>query len=245
MLRIVAIGLLFSMSTLADQALIDQVDTRQEATLPEGIDEATQQAMGQSNMVMEAFSKSTPTVPGLPQGFSNLAPSPGVDIGELSRQGKALTGLADEETIRYESQILIFISASMPEKAIENYMQSSARIEAALVLRGFIDNSLAETREFLSRLIMRISNETTQVEPTILIDPTLYERFKVDSVPSIVVTESQIKPCLNLGDCPVPVYHKVGGDVALSWALDYIARQVPNDQLKTTLRPLVKEIERL
>lgn len=245
MLRTVAVGLLVSLSVFADQAQIDQINIRQEATLPKGIDAASQQAMEQSNVVLEAFSRSTPTTPALPQGFSDLKASPGVDIGNLSQQGHALTGSIDEESVRYESQILIFISSSMPEKTIENYMMSSARIDAALVLRGFINNSLADTREYLSKLITGISNETTPVEPTILIDPTLYERFAVESVPSIVVTESQIKPCLNLQNCPVPVYHKVGGDVALSWALDYISRQIPNEQLKASLRPLVKEIEQL
>ncbi len=245
MLRIVAIGLLFSISAMADQTLIDQVDTRQAPALPEGIEQATQQAMEQSNVVLEAFSKATPTLPGIPQGFSDLAPSPGIDIGDLSQQGHALTGSIYEQTDRYETQILVFISSSMPDKTIENYLISSARIDAALVLRGFVNNSLADTREYLARLIMRINNETTPIEPTILIDPTLYERFGIESVPTIIVTESQIKPCLNLSDCPVPIYHKVSGDVALSWALDYIARQVPNDQLKTTLRPLAKEIEQL
>jgi len=235
MLRTVVFGLLISMSAFADQA----------ATLPQGIDAASQQAMEQSNVVLEAFSQSTPTLPALPRGYSNPDGLPSIDIGELSRQGHALSGAVDEQTSRYESQILIFISASMPEKAIENYMTSSARIDAALVLRGFINNSLADTRKYLGKLITGISNETTPVEPTILIDPTLYERFEVGSVPSIVVTESQIKPCLNLQNCPVPVYHKVGGDIALSWALDYISRQIPNEQLKASLRPLVKEIEQL
>ncbi len=235
MLRYVAIGLLFSMSVFADQP----------ATLPRDIDKASQQAMEQSKVVLDAFSQSMPTIPALPLGFTNLEPSPDIDIGDLSQQGHALTGSVDEATDRYETQVLIFISSSMPDKAIENYMMSSARIDAALVLRGFVNNSLADTREYLARLIMRISNETTQIQPTILIDPTLYERFEVESVPSIIVTESQIKPCLDLGNCPVPVYHKVSGDVALSWALDTIARQIPNDQLKTTLRPLAREIERL
>lgn len=60
--------------------------------------------------------------------------------------------------------------------------------------------------------------------PSLAIDPTLFERFGVDKVPTFVLPLDTIAPCTP-GGCPVPTHLKVAGDVSLAYALGVMARE--------------------
>ena len=211
-------------------------------------DQAVKQAMKENQRVMGSLEINRQVIPDLPKIDLMNIKTPSFNIEELAQQGHKITGMVDEQEERYESQVLVFISSSMPQKTIQNYLHQTREIGAALVFRGLINDSMKDTQAYWLK-IMGINEDqteiekTTEKEPIILIDPTLYERFDIKQVPITVVTESQIKPCQQ-NDCPTPVYHSVTGDVSLAWSLGLVSRQVDSDSLKTTLRPLIKHLER-
>ena len=250
MLRFLIFGLIIlihQMSLADSEALLKKSDEAVNQAMqfvPDNInfsDQATVEAMKESEKALSELESTTPVMPSMPKLDLMNMPTASIDIGQLSQQGSDLMGSIDEQTSRYESQILIFVSTSIPETTVKRYVQQTQHIGAALVFRGLINDSMKDTQVYLSQLL---GTDQTGVKPTILIDPTLYSRFNIKQVPTTVVTESEIKPCQQDG-CPTPVHHKVAGDVSLAWALGLVSRQIDSKELKATLRPLIKDMERL
>jgi type-F conjugative transfer system pilin assembly protein TrbC len=199
----------------------------------------TSQAVKKTQQAFSQLEHNNPVLPSMPKLDLMSIPTPRVDINNLVQQGQQLMGRIEEQPDRYESQILVFVSSSMPTKTIQNYLQQTAKIDAAIVFRGLINNSMLEMRKYMVQILEKLPAE---LKPAILIDPTLFDRFNIQQVPVTLVTESQIKPCQKM-PCPTPVYHAVTGDVSLPWALALVSRQSGSDGLKSRLRPLVKELE--
>ena len=252
MLRVLTIGLLFlaqSMSFADSRALLSpsaEALNQAMALLPDPMtfpQKATDEALQESVKALSTLERTKPVMPSMPKlDLMNIpAPSP-IDIGRLSLQGEALLNRNDEQASRYESQVLVFVSASMPDTTVKRYVQQTQKIGAALVFRGLVNDSMKDMQRYLSKILG--TDHQSVDNPTILIDPTLYSRFDIKQVPTTVVTESEIKPCQQDG-CPIPVHHKVAGDVSLIWSLELVSRQVDSTQLKATLRPLIKDMERL
>ncbi len=210
---------------------------------PEAIDYNkvnTQQELEQSRKALSKMEHNQPVLPDMPKLDLMSIPTPDIDINNLAQQGQKIMGRIEEnQPSRYESQILVFVSSSMPLKTVRNYLQQTTAIDAAIVFRGFKENSMLEMEKYMATLL---DQSLSDKKPTILIDPTLYDRFDIQQVPVTLVTESEIKPCQQM-PCPTPVYHTVSGDVSLPWALSLVSRQIGSDALKSRLRPLIKELE--
>lgn len=73
-----------------------------------------------------------------------------------------------------------------------------------------------------------------------MIDPTLFARFGIDQVPSVVVAEYAAGACTPEA-CPTPDHVKLAGDVPLRYALERIALTRPAYQ--SELRALMKALE--
>ncbi len=203
---------------------------------------ATNDALRESHKALSDLDTKKPVSPSMPKLDLLNMPSPvPINIGKLAQQGQGLMSSIHEQTSRYESQILVFVSSSMPDTTVIRYLQQTTQLGAALVFRGLVKDSMKEMQHYLAKIV---GDKQTGKNATILIDPTLFDRFNIKQVPITVVTESEIKPCLPEG-CPTPIHHKVAGDVSLPWALGLVSRQINSTPLKNTLRPLIKDMERL
>jgi type-F conjugative transfer system pilin assembly protein TrbC len=251
MLRILMLALfilIFSVSHADSQSVLKiSEDAMQKASeyRPYAVqfsDKASVNALKESNKALSELDTKKPVLPSMPKLDLLSIPTPKpVDIGQLGLQGQDLMGSIDEQTSRYETQVLVFVSASMPIKTVKSYCHQTSHIGAALVFRGLVNDSMKDMQQYLATIV---DKENPDKHSTILIDPTLFDRFAIKQVPTAVVTESEIKPCLSEG-CPTPVHHKVKGDVSLVWSLGLVSRQIDSAALKSTLRPLIKDMESL
>ncbi len=133
-----------------------------------------------------------------------------------------------------EPRPMVFVSFSMPETSLRSLLAEAARVDSPVVLRGLVDNSMKRTVARLGELLgTGNSSETTgEPSPSLAIDPTLFERFGVDKVPTFVLPLDTIAPCTPEG-CPVPTHLKVAGDVSLVYALGVMAREADGTTLGT------------
>jgi type-F conjugative transfer system pilin assembly protein TrbC len=99
-----------------------------------------------------------------------------------------------------------------------------------------VDNSVEAT---LQRVHALYGTESQQAAG-LVIDPTLFTRFGIGQVPSVVVAESAAVPC-TAEACAIPAHVKLAGDVPLRYALERIARARPVYQAE--LRDLIKALE--
>jgi conjugal transfer pilus assembly protein TrbC len=77
-------------------------------------------------------------------------------------------------------EILIFVSFSMPDKALQDYYLSAQKYKARLIIRGLKNNSFQETQKKIKDLRINID-----------IDPNLFAEYQISKVPTIVVVEQE------------------------------------------------------
>jgi type-F conjugative transfer system pilin assembly protein TrbC len=117
----------------------------------------------------------------------------------------------------WTSSPLIMISFSMPESKIKSLMSEGARIGANVVIRGALNNDLPTT----IRRIQKIASENGA--GGVQIDPTLFSRFKVTTVPTFILPLEPIKTCNEKG-CEVPKHVKAHGTATLRYFLEKASR---------------------
>lgn len=129
-------------------------------------------------------------------------------------------------TVADDPPPLVFISFSVPEESLRALLRDAVRTGSPLVLRGMVDNSMKRTMERIGELLGNGKSDKDVVDgpaPSLAVDPTLFERFAVDKVPTFVLPLETAAPCTP-SDCPVPDHLKLAGDVSLAYALDVMAR---------------------
>lgn len=102
-----------------------------------------------------------------------------------------LSNGADQTQDKYSNKyIYIFISSSMPMNVLKNYVAvANGNNNIVFVLNGLIDNDIQKiqpTIAWTKSLMCRNVSEENCDSVTVDINPTLFERFKVSEVPSIV-----------------------------------------------------------
>lgn len=140
---------------------------------------------------------------------------------------------------------LVFISFSMPDDSLRALLRDTVHTGSPLVLRGMVDNSMKRTVERLGDLLGTGKPGKDVVDglaPSLAIDPTLFERFRVDKVPAFILPLEAAAPCTPSG-CPVPDHLKLAGDVSLVYALGVMAREATGTPLGQRAEQWRKRLE--
>lgn len=210
-----AAGLLVSLNTLASEyydnkqrnaAIMDQVNAAYE--------KSKQQAQqGNKAFVWEAM----PQTQAKPTPLNPLQP-----INPMDKIG-GIKGI-------------VFISFSMPDQAIRNYLMQASMINTGktikLAIRGLDEsNSLIKTQQRISALMKGFAAEVD-------IDPGAFERFDVQTVPALVIYKDDPldeAKCALEGKKIENDYVKVYGDVSLDYAIDHLLKDKKSLQWRKEL----------
>ncbi len=141
---------------------------------------------------------------------------------------RALLGADDAATdddadapVRYADQYaFLFASFSMPPQSLKAMLREGERLNVPVIFRGFVANSVHATQAALEE----IYGDDEDVSG-FTIDPTMFVRFDVNVVPTLVVVSDVITPCETSG-CegdPVPVHDRLAGNIPLMAALEIVA----------------------
>lgn len=125
---------------------------------------------------------------------------------------------------RLSKQPIAFVSFSMPESQIKDLMREAKAIGGTVAIRGLIDDDFQET-------FIKLRQLAGELDSGLIIDPTLFKRFAVSSVPAFVLPLEPLQRC-GKQDCPVPDYVKATGSATFQYFLDLVAR-VGSDREKT------------
>ena len=158
-------------------------------------------------------------------------------IAELMGDAEALAGKLGVASASDEGvSVYVFASFSMPDASLNALIRQGELAGVPIVLRGLVENSLEATMGAVHALY----KDGERPESGALIDPTLFQRFDIDQVPTVVVAEAAAGACTPT-DCPVPDHVKIAGDVPLRYALDRIALAKP--EFRHELRTLMRKLE--
>jgi type-F conjugative transfer system pilin assembly protein TrbC len=120
------------------------------------------------------------------------------------------------QTKKTNGELYLFVSFSMGEKALLNLAHEAKQYGATLVLRGFKDGSYTKT----SKALQKIIEETGQ---GILIDPELYELFRITAVPTCALAKPfALQPQTRT---QTPIHDKIQGHVSVRYALEQFAKK--------------------
>ena len=118
--------------------------------------------------------------------------------------------------------LLVFVSFSMPDPALERLVDQAARSGATLLLRGLVDDSLQKT-------VARVQRVIGQRKVGFQIDPQAFDRFTITATPSFVLIKDRSvpTPCA-AGTCfAADSYALAAGDVSIDYALRFIQKTAP------------------
>lgn len=122
------------------------------------------------------------------------------------------TGANNQEAIAP----IVLVSQSMPKSSLQALLKQANKYQAMVVVRGLPEGDLIEEINQLRKLAEGSGSGFA-------IDPTLFTRFQVDTVPTFILPMTPLEPCTELG-CTTPRHVKATGDVSIGYFLELITR---------------------
>ncbi|WP_419235617.1 type-F conjugative transfer system pilin assembly protein TrbC [Rickettsia endosymbiont of Nabis limbatus] len=106
------------------------------------------------------------------------------NINALAQQEGLLQKSIHHKTLEAKTynQIYIFVSFSMPDSALKSYYIEAEQKGVRLVMRGLKNNSFVETKA-----------KADEIGISFDIDPNLFEKYQITSVPIVVIDNNQDK----------------------------------------------------
>ncbi|MBY0272769.1 MAG: type-F conjugative transfer system pilin assembly protein TrbC [Alphaproteobacteria bacterium] len=131
-----------------------------------------------------------------------------------------------EITKNTSAELTLFVSFSLGEKALLNLAHEAKAYGATLVLRGFKNNSYAQTVKILQKIIQATGQG-------FIIDPELFSLFSISSVPTYVLSrpfqlqtfEPKTLESHALERTQTPIHDRLQGHVSLQYALETFAKE--------------------
>ena len=122
---------------------------------------------------------------------------------------------------RYPGGIFVFASFSMPEPSLKAVLSDASELGIPVVFNGFVDNSVIATEERVRSIY-----DGSDISHGFIIDPTLFTRFEVIAVPTVVSTMVKLDVCETSGcdEDLVPDHDRAAGNVPLRFLLTVIAK---------------------
>ena len=165
----------------------------------------------------------TPTGIALPQGLPAIGKGEGVNIQSLVEKHYQSQRDTLEGRQKSTPGLLYFASFSLPDATLDRTVAQADRSGAALVVRGLVKGG--DFRVTLERMDKVLKGRKV----SILIDPTLFTRFEIQHVPTVVLVAGGEAGRCDDQVCatPAPPHWAVAGDVSLEYALEAIVRLAP------------------
>jgi conjugal transfer pilus assembly protein TrbC len=143
-----------------------------------------------------------------------------------------------DDAKRYPGGVYVFASFSMPEPSLKAVLTDASILGIPVVFNGFVDNSVIATEARVRSIY-----EGSDISHGFIIDPTLFTRFDVKAVPTVVSTTVDLDVCVTSGcaEDGVPDHDRIAGNVPLRTLLSVIARgDTPN---AVPVRVILEDVE--
>lgn len=127
-------------------------------------------------------------------------------------------------------RLLVLVSFSLPEATLRALAKDAARLQAPLVLRGLVNDSMEDTAK-------RIAALSQKTGIGFAIDPTLFSRFGTDRVPTLILPLEPLHAC-TVQECPAPAHVRVTGEASLDYLLEQVERRAAQPRAREQAKAL-------
>ena len=142
---------------------------------------------------------------------------------ESQEQLEIKTGFESDREETRERQfagLYIFVSTSMPKPLLKSYLQEANKYGGVLVLKGLPQGSFKELTKFIIDLTGNNGN-LQEIAANIQIDDEAYEKFKIVSVPTIVLS---FDPEYHPNQSAIFKFDKMIGNVGVKYSLEEFSK---------------------
>lgn len=141
-------------------------------------------------------------------------------VREMLGVGEGAAQTSEQNDRWGSDRIFLLASFSMPAPTLRAMMEEAQAFGVPIVFRGFLGNSVFETQAAISEVF----GEDADVVG-FGIDPTLFTRFGVETVPQLIVTTEPLETCETPGceDDDAPLHDRIAGNIPVEAALQVIA----------------------
>jgi type-F conjugative transfer system pilin assembly protein TrbC len=142
---------------------------------------------------------------------------------ESQEQLEIKTGFESDREEARERQfagLYIFVSTSMPKPLLKSYLQEANKYGGVLVLKGLPQGSFKELTKFIIDLTGNNGN-LQEIAANIQIDDEAYEKFKIVSVPTIVLS---FDPEYHPNQSAIFKFDKMIGNVGVKYSLEEFSK---------------------
>ncbi|MBP7189657.1 MAG: type-F conjugative transfer system pilin assembly protein TrbC [Rickettsiaceae bacterium] len=133
---------------------------------------------------------------------------------------KAIQGKSNDEEILSNLSIKVFVSSSMSEKLIKDYIAEAKKYKASLIFNGLVDDSWLKTQKFVMNLLEKESQNVS-----IVINDEDFRDYGVTAVPTIVLTKEDGLDFHGGNSASRKVFDKVTGNVGIRGALSLFSEE--------------------
>ena len=142
---------------------------------------------------------------------------------ESQEQLEIKTGFESDREEARERQfagLYIFVSTSMPKPLLKSYLQEANKYGGVLVLKGLPQGSFKELTKFIIDLTGNNGN-LQEIAANIQIDDEAYEKFKIVSVPTIVLS---FDPEYHPNQSATFKFDKMIGNIGVKYSLEEFSK---------------------
>ena len=128
-------------------------------------------------------------------------------LGKPSKRKKASSQRVSSLMPSSSKEVIVFVSLGMPDNSLKQLAIEAEKIKVRLVIRGLLDNNFKTTMTRLQELKIPVE-----------IDPTLFELFEVERVPTFVRCRVTPEGAVKAG------HDRISGNIFISDAIEKFDR---------------------
>ena len=148
------------------------------------------------------------------QGYGTDLDAP-VDPRQVAQAFKDKNKLFDVNAAE-KADLLVFVSFSMPDASLKRIALETKKTGAAMVLRGFKNDSLKET--------MKAVEEITALGGQVLIHPDLFTHYNVVEVPTYALARKTANAGTSCEDGFCSEHYALKGDASMEFMLEQFSQ---------------------
>jgi type-F conjugative transfer system pilin assembly protein TrbC len=150
-----------------------------------------------------------------------------------------------------DERIFLFVSSSMPASTLKNFAADLDKLKDPnifMVMRGFVDGVrlIKPTLKFIDSVLIKdpncnpVTRKCEAYQANINIDPALFSKYGVQSVPAIVYARgvNEIEAGQGTTENIAADAYLVSGDMSLDYALELIGQKTQSSQINNILKKL-------
>lgn len=202
------------------KSTLDRIHDPKGANLPEGgVTVRLPENNGENPEVKDVRARAA--VPDLPYyGHDVTAPIDPLEVARRFRNRQM-----DPDAVK-DSDLLVFVSFSMPEASLRRIALESKKTGAVMVLRGFKNDSLKET--------IAASEVASGLGAKMMVHPELFTQYQIQDVPTFVLATPQESGCASSDNAQCVPYYAIKGDVSLHAVLERFAGRQDSQVLSSS-----------